>query len=290
MQDMNSETNNKQTFVTFAANWYICFFPLNLSNRGPSPFLFFYSPSSVWNRNCSSPQRFHKFNILLVSEVPESPWKCIWWVHNSQHCQKRRRWYVSEAALSTWGSGYSPSDKCNPNSFRWPNAFLMQPCDLCCCQSVGLRGTPGKRWAADRDLETVAKMDQSRRGIKHLIKSVFAERAASLGVWKERDASTFLFWMSFNRFQSVIVVVVPLNRSAAAQHDVTVIHRWHGPVQPSKPSPGKHPRPTKLPLTVHIHPSIHPSILLFQQNNRSNLRCLENVCQHHQCHITKLLP
>lgn len=89
---------------------------------------------------------------------------------------------MSEAALSTRESRYSPSDKCNPNSFRWPNVFLMQPCDLWCCQSVGLRGTPGKRWAADRDPESVAKINQSRRGIKRLIKSVFAERAASLDV------------------------------------------------------------------------------------------------------------
>lgn len=72
---------------------------------------------------------------------------------------------MSEAAFSTQESRYSPPDKCNPNSFRWSNVFLMQPCDLCCCQSIGLIGRLGKGWAVDRDPETVGKINQSGRGI-----------------------------------------------------------------------------------------------------------------------------
>lgn len=72
---------------------------------------------------------------------------------------------MSEAALSTQESRSSPPDKCNPNSFRWPNVFLMQPCDLCCCQSVGLIETPGKGWAAVRDPETEGEINQSGRGV-----------------------------------------------------------------------------------------------------------------------------
>lgn len=51
----------------------------------------------------------------------------------------------------------------NLNSFRWPNVFLMQPCDLCCCQSLGLIAMPGCWWAADRDQEKVAKIDHKQR-------------------------------------------------------------------------------------------------------------------------------
>ena len=90
--------------------------------------------------------------------------------------------------LSSLQSRYSPSDKRNLNSFRWPNVFLMQPCDLCCCQSVGLIGMPGCKWAADRDQDKVAKINRSGRSITHLIKSVLTEtteRAASLKVQKK---------------------------------------------------------------------------------------------------------
>lgn len=79
-------------------------------------------------------------------------------------------------ALGSFQSRYSPADKRNLNSFRWPNVFLMQPCDLCCCQSVGLTGTPGCEWAGGRGPGKVAKINRSGRGITHPIRSVLHYR------------------------------------------------------------------------------------------------------------------
>ncbi len=93
--------------------------------------------------------------------------------------------------LSSFQSRYSPSDKRNLNSFRWPNVFLMQPRDLCCCQSVSLIGMPGCQWAADGDREKVAKINRRGRDITHLIKSVLTEtteRAAAPEVQKTQGA------------------------------------------------------------------------------------------------------
>lgn len=70
-------------------------------------------------------------------------------------------------ALSSFQSRYSLSDKSNLNFFRWPNVFLMQPRDLCCCQSAGFIGMLGCKWAADRDQEKkkVAEINRSGRDI-----------------------------------------------------------------------------------------------------------------------------
>lgn len=74
----------------------------------------------------------------------------------------------------------SGSEKCSPDSFRWPNVFLMQPCDLWCCHSAGLVGMPG--WTP------VGGRRGLRVGEGRLIKSVLTElteRAASLEVQKQ---------------------------------------------------------------------------------------------------------
>lgn len=71
-------------------------------------------------------------------------------------------------ALSSFWSRYFLSDKSNLNFFRWPNVFLMQPRELCCCQSAGFRGMLGCKWAADRDRKKkkkAAEINRSGRGI-----------------------------------------------------------------------------------------------------------------------------
>lgn len=124
----------------------------------PSSLLFSPSPrhlggreNEVERRKCSGPLRSHKLYIFILSRLPKSAGECIRGVHKSQHCQSgngdargRRRWVHSRPGILCQISS-------NRNSFRRPNVFLMQPRDLCCCQSAGLIGMPGRWWAADRD-------------------------------------------------------------------------------------------------------------------------------------------
>lgn len=106
--------------------------------------------------------------------------------------------------LATLENRYSVSDKCSPNSFRWPNVFLMQLCDLCCCHSAGLIGMRGRWWVADGDwgsgvgrwwLGLIRVAEASSRLIKSILTEL-TERAASLEVQNKPGCPDGDEWMS----------------------------------------------------------------------------------------------